>query len=110
MAVYFIQQGKDGPVKIGFTKKEPLKRLYSLQTANPKPLRLLLSLTGDFELERLIHKKLAHLRLRGEWFEFCPEMVTFIEVCSKKQAEIERHLQGAVLSFVNGYGEEDSYG
>jgi transcriptional regulator of acetoin/glycerol metabolism len=65
--IYFIQQGIDGPVKIGFTENIE-KRISSLQTASPHKLRLIGSIDGDAEKERQLHNFFSAYRLAGEWF------------------------------------------
>lgn len=65
--VYFVQAGDDGPVKIGLAK-EPLRRVSSLQTGSPVPLRLRHVVPGDHALERALHRRFAEARVAGEWF------------------------------------------
>lgn len=69
--VYFIQQGSNGPVKIGYTQdaKRLQRRLVSLQCGNPERLyvRAILENAGPASEER-IHRTFGRHRLRGEWF------------------------------------------
>lgn len=73
---YFIQvedprlppPGPGGPIKIGCAG-DPNARLLQLQTACPYELRLLGYVPGGQKLEKELHKKYAHLRLRNEWFD-----------------------------------------
>jgi hypothetical protein len=74
--VYLIRQGESGPIKIG-TSTDVESRLASLQTANPEPLHLLRTFDGDERIERAIHGRFAHLRLRGEWFKPAAELLAF---------------------------------
>jgi len=74
--VYLIRQGESGPIKIG-TSTDVESRLASLQTANPEPLHLLRTFDGDERIERAIHGRFAHLRLRGEWFKPGAELLAF---------------------------------
>lgn len=76
--VYFIQSGDAGPIKIGFTSGCPLDRMANLQTGCPDELRLVAHARGTADDERELHKRFAHLRLRGEWFQAKPELVEFI--------------------------------
>ena len=74
MFIYVI--GNDtNKQKIGFSK-DVHKRLKSLQTGNPEPLKI-----HHFEevpdtrariLERKLHKELGYIRLNGEWFDMSP--------------------------------------
>lgn len=75
MSVYFIQQGQDGPVKVG-TAKDLGRRMAGLQGANPFPLRLIGVLPGGRMEERAIHEKLSAWRIHGEWFQAAPEVLS----------------------------------
>jgi len=71
MAVYVIQAGDDGPVKIGYTSGPAEKRLRGLQTGNPYKLRILKVFDGDERHESELHRRFAGHRIRGEWFDPC---------------------------------------
>ena len=62
---YFIQEGDDGPIKIG-SANNPDERLSQLQTASSRDLRLLLATT--LVEERTLHAEFSEQRLKGEWF------------------------------------------
>lgn len=69
--IYII--GADAPpYKIGISK-EPQRRLRSLQTGHPYPLKIHnlkeTDLTETKYLERMIHQNLKHYRTKGEWFQ-----------------------------------------
>jgi len=78
--VYFIQQGEDGPIKIG-TANDPKKRLTELQTGNPSRLYLLGTVRGSTEREHHLHKRMKEHQTRegGEWFDPTGEVFTVIE-------------------------------
>lgn len=63
---------KGGPYKIGFSAN-PTARLSSLQTGTTDYLILHYKEETDTEIakviEKLIHRQLAHKRIRGEWFD-----------------------------------------
>jgi len=85
--IYFIQQGKDGPIKIGIT--DDLKsRVSSLQTANPYKLHLLYSeklQPGLAEKEEAhLHWVFKGIRLRGEWFRPMPFLIKRIAQMKKE--------------------------
>lgn len=65
--VYFIQQGDDGPVKIGVAT-DPQERLGALQIGNPDPLYLRQAVPGSFPLEYELHSRFGEWHVRGEWF------------------------------------------
>jgi hypothetical protein len=74
--VYMIQQGADGPIKIGFSS-DIRARISGLQTANPYPLRLLKTIPGNELLERKLHSRFAKHRLVGEWFKPEADLLAF---------------------------------
>ena len=78
--IYLIgEQPELGPVKIGFTRNEPLLRLHALSretdsTRMPEgvareSLVLLAALPGDRCVEQAVHDVFAGQRLIGEWFD-----------------------------------------
>jgi len=73
--VYFIRSGARGPVKIGYTRKDPSARLADLQTGSPVRLRLLGFMPGAPADERSLHRRFASLRLLGEWFHPSRELL-----------------------------------
>jgi hypothetical protein len=76
--VYFIQQGIDGPVKIGKADR-PDRRLASLQGANPESLRLRAVCRGDAGVERHLHRYFADERLGDrEWFSVSDRLAEFL--------------------------------
>lgn len=78
--VYFIQEGEDGPIKIGYTVATLRQRLHQLQNGNPRLLRVRGVIPGGQDAERDVHAAFAHLRLAGtgEWFEPGEELLSFI--------------------------------
>lgn len=78
--VYFVQQGNDGPIKIGVSGNVD-KRIRSLSTSSPLPLRLLAVLPGGRGEEQELHKRLAAHRLGGEWFAPVPAVLAVAGLC-----------------------------
>lgn len=76
--VYFIQDGRDGPVKIGYSS-DPERRLAQLQTGNPRALELRHVIPGDRVLESDFHRRFEPARIRNEWFghEYLPVILAF---------------------------------
>lgn len=72
--IYFIQQGDDGPIKIGRTENLP-QRMRELQVGNPELLRLLGVIPEEAELQALF----GNLRVRGEWFKPESQILDFIQ-------------------------------
>jgi hypothetical protein len=69
MNLYVIAASDQGPVKLGISN-DPERRVRQLQTGHAAPLYLFHSepIEQAF-LERRLHKDLAHVRTRGEWFD-----------------------------------------
>lgn len=76
--VYFIQQGSDGPIKIGFTTNIE-QRLKNLQTGSPFPLALLVCVPGSEANEATLHRALKNHHLQLEWFANSREVLFIIE-------------------------------
>ena len=76
--IYFIQEGLEGNIKIGFSNK-PAERLKTLQTSHSRTLRLLLTIEGNEKDEKNLHAKFSRFRLKGEWFEPNEEILVYIE-------------------------------
>lgn len=66
--VYFIQAGIDGPIKIGFSKTDPSRRMGQLQAGCPWELRLLGFIPGTKFDEKLLQEKFSQFNIRREWF------------------------------------------
>lgn len=75
--VYFIGW-EGGPVKIGLADNTQ-GRLRTLQVGCPYELRVLAAAAGGLKREKAYHAQFAARRLRGEWFERCPEIEAEIE-------------------------------
>ena len=75
--VYFIQQGVNGPIKIGVSGN-PEQRLRTLQTANIMDLSLLRTIPGTKHTEIQWHRRFRHLQVHGEWFHPAPELLEAI--------------------------------
>lgn len=75
--VYFVQSGLEGPIKIGASSNVK-QRLVDLQMGSPQPLKLLAQVRGSKREEREVHRRFAHLRVRGEWFSPAAELIEYI--------------------------------
>lgn len=67
--LYFI--GPDhGPIKIGFTTRDPGVRLAQLQTGHPDRLHVIFAFrVTSTHAETALHRSMDQWRVRGEWFE-----------------------------------------
>ena len=81
MAVYFIQAGEGGPVKIGCAANVK-KRIKELQCGCPEVIKLLREVEGNRSEEAWFHARFAKFRVRknGEWFRFHEDMMTEVFV------------------------------
>lgn len=77
--VYFIQCGRNGPIKIG-TAWNPIKRLRTLQCCNHRRLSLRAAFVDKVPtLEFRLHDLFVDARIRNEWFRPTPDILDFIE-------------------------------
>jgi len=74
--VYFIEGA--GKIKIGVAQF-PESRLETLQANSPVTLRMLATYKGGYELENKLHRRFAHLRQHGEWFNAGQELLDYME-------------------------------
>jgi hypothetical protein len=75
--IYYIQAGEY--LKIGYTGSPTADgRLAALQTASPLDLRILATEPGEVVDETALHRRFAHLRVRGEWFRFEGELLDHV--------------------------------
>ena len=75
--IYFIQQGDNGPVKIGASKNLE-KRLYMLQSHNPDLLFLRASFPIVDGLECSLQERFKDLHIRGEWYKYEEPLVSYM--------------------------------
>jgi hypothetical protein len=79
--IYFIQDGEDGPIKIGFSN-EVEKRVHALVTSSHKNLKILFAMDGDISKEKELHDLFDFAHKKGEWFWPVKSLVAFIESCN----------------------------
>ena len=95
MKTYFIQRGKNGPIKIG-KSKDPEARLKELQTASDEELHLLAVVSGD--IEKQLHEHFKNFRIRGEWFEAEPALISLA-------IRYSRRVEDAARCVVNNFND-----
>jgi hypothetical protein len=75
--IYFIQEGADGPIKIG-RSSDPWKRVDALQAGNPRHLRLIacerIGKAAHIR-ERDLRREYRATQLVGEWHGTTPELL-----------------------------------
>lgn len=74
MAVYFIQAGDGGPVKIGISS-DPWARMRKMQSDHDKKLVLIRLFEGGLVEEGVLHHRFSEHRLGGEWFAPAKEII-----------------------------------
>lgn len=77
MAIYFIQAGEAGPIKIGASWNVEA-RLKALSCFHYEELRLLASADGCQMVERELQIGFEPELVRGEWFSPSPRLMDFI--------------------------------
>lgn len=87
--VYFIQAGKDGPIKIGIAEN-PEARRRQMQTGSHETLTLLAVQDGGAEREAFLHARHADDRIRGEWFASTAAVLASIPWSLGEEGELVR--------------------
>lgn len=66
--VYLIENLNNSTYKIGYSQN-PNKRLQSLQTSTCDDLKLIMTISGDIKLEKILHSEFQDLHIKREWFK-----------------------------------------
>lgn len=82
--IYFLEAGKDGPIKIGFAK-DVRKRVKDMQSGNHLPLNVILEIPGDYLNEGQFHDLFARHNIRGEWFQRHQDILEVIEMLTVRK-------------------------
>lgn len=77
MAVYFVQAGEGGPIKIGVACNVE-KRIGKMRVDNAAKLTLLGVIDGGRAEEKSLHNRFGDAWIRGEWFRPEPLLVDWI--------------------------------
>jgi hypothetical protein len=76
--IYFVEQ-QEKYVKIGFTSGDVVSRVRYMQIGNPHKLNLIAAISGGTDVERRLHDRFSHHRVRGEWFVLHKEIIEYID-------------------------------
>ena len=91
--VYFIEAVGGNAVKVGYTRKDPAKRLQELSVGNHCELLLLGVIPGPQTREGEIHATIgSQNRIRGEWFTK-ESVMRFFEEQGGEFVPVERMLE-----------------
>lgn len=85
LCVYFVQCEQFVKIGVACSASE---RIRDLQVANPFELKTLAVLPSLFAttMERDLHRRFKHLRVRGEWFRYEGELERYIEKVRREHA------------------------
>lgn len=76
--VYFARDRDSGEIKIG-TSRSVRKRLVGVAYEKKHPVDPLATMSGDDDVEKIMHRRFASARIRGEWFRPVPELLAYID-------------------------------
>ena len=99
MPVYVIQSGETDRVKIGWADDVAARCRY-LQTSHHEPLHVIRIVHGARTIERWLHRHFAAQHIRGEWFQFHPEMLV-VEPPDMGEPELRRRRPIALVSWAS---------
>ena len=77
--IYFIREGFEGNIKIGYTTDNICKRKSALQNGNSKRLIIIGTMNGNQDFETYLKDKFRHCQLIGEWFSPKKELLEYID-------------------------------
>lgn len=81
--IYFLQSDHDGPIKIGYSKRDINRRLRRIQATSPYQLSLLAITYGGLDDEAKLHKRFKKLNIHHEWFNPESELLEYIALLNK---------------------------
>ena len=83
--VYFVQQGANGPIKIGRSNFSDIRvRVSSLQVGNPQKINLIGCFAAIPAYELVLHRIFEDARIRGEWYTPTQDLLDIIEMVRNK--------------------------
>lgn len=81
--IYFLQKGKNGPIKIGRSNNVK-RRVKQLQSGSAEPLNLIMTLPESEYVESELHDRFSEDQIRGEWFESRSAVEHFAYLCKER--------------------------
>jgi len=91
--IYFIRQKGTNYIKIGYTARDVSARLRELQTSNPLPLEIILTLEGDEIREQEMQRRYYQYLSTGgtEWFNIPDTIIDEIKGCEYERGTIKHY-------------------
>lgn len=87
--VYFLRnEDGTGPIKIGWTRRDPWARLRGCQVGSPVRLRLIAAMPGARHEELQLHWRFHQWRVHGEWFEPSDGLLSLIAEAVREHAAL----------------------
>lgn len=96
--LYFFQA--PGRIKIGVSKNVR-QRLQDVGAHMEHPPKLIDAIPGGFELEKFVHLRLRHHRIKGEWFKDCAEVRETVDALLRDGPE--------ALGYIGGRGRAKKF-
>ena len=91
--IIYLINGDENRYKIGISSVKGLQnRVKNLQTGSSAQLNIIFTVETKYAsiIEKVLHRKLNHKKLIGEWFELNPDDVfTFTETCINIEKNIK---------------------
>lgn len=100
--IYFIRDGSNGYVKIGYTSVCARVRLAQMQVSTASVLELVGTMEGDLYAEADLHSRYSAQRVRGEWFRPSDDLLVLIAMSPPTPKG-----KSKTADFWNGYSSQE---
>lgn len=99
--IYFVQHGDGGPIKVGTTTNLK-RRIEALQNASPENLKLLATIDGGPNEEKILHSIMREERLRGEWFNPSSLVLSIVKKAKETPSILEAEVMARSAMIITG--------
>ena len=96
--LYFIQQGENGPIKVGIAMSASA-RISCLQTGSPDLYKQLATILVPPRVEKVAHEYLADSRIRGEWFKPSEKLMELVKFAKNTDHNKLYSVLGFIVEF-----------
>jgi hypothetical protein len=81
----YLLKGPNNLYKIGYTKRNPIKRIIEYSPKLPFKTKLFISFPALFGIktEHALHERLENKHIRGEWFKLTHDDIEYIKTCKR---------------------------